>query len=78
VLPLGRTDNGDELYWATDGHPDGWPVMLLASRAALQEVHPTPVTGFLTTLAANQLTSGVLPQGLLRRSSHRFTPFPDS
>jgi hypothetical protein len=36
-----------------------------------------PVTGFLAALAANQLTSEVLPQDLLRRSSHQFTPFPD-
>jgi hypothetical protein len=78
VLPLGRTDNGDELYWVTDGQPDGWPVALVESRAALQEVHPMPVTGFLATLAANQLTSRVLPQDLLRRSSHRFSPLPDS
>jgi hypothetical protein len=28
VLPLGRTDNGDELYWVTDGDPDDWPVAL--------------------------------------------------
>jgi hypothetical protein len=76
VLPLGRTDNGDELYWVTDGRPDAWPVVLVASRAALQEVHPMPVTGFLARLAANQLTSRVLPQDLLRRSTHRFTPFP--
>jgi len=47
VLPLGRTDNGDELYWVTDGDPDDWPVALLASRAALQELHRLPVTGFL-------------------------------
>jgi hypothetical protein len=77
VLPLGRTDNGDELYWVTQGPPDQWPVMLLASRAALQEVQPVPVTGFLAALAANQLTSRVLPENLLRRPSHRFTPFPD-
>jgi hypothetical protein len=77
VLPLGRTDNGDELYWVTQGQPDGWPVALLASRAALQEVHPMPVTGFLAALAANQLTSRVLPDDLLGRPSHRFTPFRD-
>jgi hypothetical protein len=35
-----------------------------------------PVTGFLAALAANQLTSRVLPKELLRRPSHRFTPFP--
>jgi hypothetical protein len=77
VLPLGRTDNGDELYWVTDGRPDQWPVALVEARAALQEVHPMPVTGFLAALAANQLTSRVFPERLLRRPSHRFTPFPD-
>jgi hypothetical protein len=74
VLPLGRTDNGDELYWVTAGDPDGWPVALLESRAALQELHAMPVTGFLAALAANQLTSRILPEDVLDRASHRFTP----
>jgi hypothetical protein len=74
VLPLGRTDNGDELYWVTDGDPDGWPVALVESRATLQEVHQVPVTGFLAALAANQLVSRILPEDVLGRPSHRFTP----
>ena len=74
VLPLGRTDNGDELYWVTQGDPDGWPVALLESRAARQEVHPMPVTEFLAALAANQLTSRILPGDLIGRPSHQFTP----
>jgi hypothetical protein len=77
VLPLGRTDNGDELYWVTQGQPGDWPVALLEARAALQELHPMPVTAFLAALAANQLTSRVLPGDLLGRPSHQFTPFPD-
>jgi len=36
-----------------------------------------PVTAFLAALAANQLTSRVLPGDLLGRPSHQFTPFPD-
>src|SRR5215208_2656346 len=67
LLPLGRTDNGDELYWVTQGHPDGWPVALLESRATLQEVHRMPVTGFLAALAANQLASRILPDDVLGR-----------
>jgi hypothetical protein len=73
VLPLGRTDNGDELYWVTTGHPDGWPVALLESRAARQEVYSMPVTGFLAALAANQLTSRILPKDVLDRPSHQFS-----
>jgi hypothetical protein len=74
VLPLGRTDNGDELYWVTTGHPDGWPVALLESRATIQELHRMPVTGFLAALAANQLTSRILPKDMLGRPNHHFTP----
>ncbi len=32
VLPLGRTDNGDELWWLTRDSPDSWPVALLEAR----------------------------------------------
>ena len=71
VLPLGRTDNGDELYWVTEGDADSWPVALLESRAALQELHRMPVAGFL---AANELASRVLPEDVLHRPSHRFIP----
>jgi hypothetical protein len=75
VLPLGRTDNGDELYWVTEGAPDGWPVALLESRAARQEVHPVPVTGLLAELAAGQLQTEVLPAEVVHRPTHQFAPF---
>jgi hypothetical protein len=75
VLPLGRTDNGDELYWATGGVPGDWPVVLLASRGDRQELHRMPVTGFLAALAAGELATRVLPDELVHRPSHQFTPF---
>lgn len=74
VLPLGRTDNGDELYWVTEGHPDDWTVALLEARAALQEIYRLPVTGFLAALAANQLPSRILPNDVLDRPNHQFVP----
>jgi hypothetical protein len=58
----------------TKRDPDDWPVALLESRATLLEVHPMPVTGLLAALAANQLTSRVLPNDVLGRPSHQFTP----
>jgi hypothetical protein len=63
-LPPFPEPGGDELYW---------PVALVESRAALQELHAMPVTRFLAALA-NQLASRVLPDNLLDRPSHRFTP----
>jgi hypothetical protein len=58
----------------TQGHADDWPVALVESRAALQELHAMPVPGFLTALAANQLTSRILPADVLGRPRHQFTP----
>jgi hypothetical protein len=75
VLPLGRTDNGDELYWVTKGQPGDWPVALLESRAARQEVHRLPVTGFLAALAAGELATTILPDEVVHRPRHRFAPF---
>jgi hypothetical protein len=75
VLPLGRTDNGDELYWVTGGDPGDWPVALLESRAARQEVHPMPVTGFLAALAAGELATAILPGDVVHRPRHQFAPF---
>jgi hypothetical protein len=78
LLPLGRTDNGDELYWVTDGDPDQWPVALLEARATLQELHRMPVAEFLAALATNHLASRILPGDVLGRPGHRFIPFAGS
>jgi hypothetical protein len=75
VLPLGRTDNGDELYWVTGGDPGGWPVALLESRAARQELHRMPVTGLLLALAAGELVTAILPDEVVHRPRHEFAPF---
>jgi hypothetical protein len=74
VLPLGRTDNGDELYWVTAGDPGDWSVALLQSRAASQEIHRMPVAGFLAALAAGDLQTQVLPDDVVHRSTHQFIP----
>lgn len=74
LLPVGRTENGDELYWVTDGTPDTWPVCLLSSRASDQETHRTTVTGFLADWFAGDLTTRVFPADVLRRDQHEFSP----
>jgi hypothetical protein len=50
-------------------------VALLESRAARQEVHPMPVTGFLAALAAGELATAILPDDVVHRPRHRFAPF---
>jgi hypothetical protein len=75
VLPVGRSDNGDELYWVTQGAPADWPVLLLESRASFQEVHRMPVTGLLAALCAGELHTEIFPSDVTQRPTHEFTPF---
>ncbi len=75
VLPLGRSDNGDELYWVTDPVPADWTVALVEARAASHELHRTPVTGFLADLVGGALQTQILPPEVLRREVHTFEPF---
>jgi hypothetical protein len=75
VLPLGRSDNGDELYWLTEGEPDAWTVVLLETRATSQEHHRVPVTGFLAELAGGTLATKVFPPEIVERPEHVFEPF---
>ena len=33
LLPWAYTENGDELYWLTNGHPDEWGIVVYESRS---------------------------------------------
>ena len=75
VLPLGRSDTGNELYWVTEGAPDDWPVALFGSRSPRSEVHQGGIVAFLADLVSGRLRTSLLPGDLLRRRTHTFTPF---
>ena len=72
LLPLGRSDTGNVLYWLTEGEPAAWGVVAFAARSTRHEVHHLPVTGFLARLLSAELDTHVLPDSLLRRSTHEF------
>ena len=74
LLPLGRSDNGNELYWLTEREPSSWPVVAFAGRSTRHEIHRHPVTGFLARLLSGELDTGVFPDGFLHRASHQFVP----
>jgi hypothetical protein len=74
LLPLGRSDNGNELYWLTEGSPAAWPVVAFAGRSTRHEVHDGPVTAFLALLLSGKLQTSVFPDSFLRRASHEFIP----
>jgi hypothetical protein len=72
LLPLGRSDNGNELYWLTGGPADAWPVVAFAGRSTRHEVHRHPVTAFLALLLSGELSTSVFPDSFLRRTAHEF------
>jgi hypothetical protein len=74
LLPLGRSDNGNELYWLTGGEPDGWGVVAFAGRSTRHEIHRHPVTEFLARLLSGDLETHVFPDSFLRRPTHEFVP----
>jgi hypothetical protein len=74
LLPLGRSDNGNELYWLTEGAPADWGVVAFAARSTRHEVHHHPVTEFLAGLLSAELDTHVFPEGLRRRTAHEFVP----
>jgi hypothetical protein len=74
LLPLGRSDNGNELYWLTEGAPDDWGVVAFAGRSTDHEVHRHPVTTFLALLLSGELDTNVFPDSFLRRPRHEFIP----
>jgi hypothetical protein len=75
VLPLGRTDNGDELYWITEGAPDAWPVALFGSRESKHERHEGGVVVFLIACAEGRLETGIMPKGIAKGGTLEFAPF---
>jgi len=74
LLPLGRSDNGNELYWLTEGEPPDWGVVVFAARSTRHEIHRHPVIGFLARLLSAELDTHVLPERLQRSTAHRFIP----
>jgi SMI1-KNR4 cell-wall len=73
LLPLGRTQNGDQLYWLTEGEPDRWPIVAFASRSSEPERHELTLVPFLARLLGGTLGSGVFPPEL-GEDGHVFTP----
>lgn len=60
LLPWGRTDNGDELYWLTRGGPDDWSVVIIESRGAEIEAYDGTMSEFLTALLTGKYVSRII------------------
>lgn len=65
LLPFGSTDDGDYLFWLTDGRPDNWRVVVWDRGFGGFEKLDVDVTDFLAGLATGEVLPKEFPDDLL-------------
>ena len=75
LLPFGKTDNGDALFWQTVGEPDRWPIVVNAARDPTYEKFESDMTDFLAGILSRHVRCSIFPDDF---PSQRpvFTPSP--
>jgi hypothetical protein len=73
LLPLGRTDNGDQLFWRTAFEPNAWPTVVIADGDRHHQQFDLSITALLAGLIANDVTVAAFPEKF-PRSSPTFIP----
>jgi hypothetical protein len=68
LLPWGVTDNGDVLFWLTDGIPENWPIIVNEGRVAVYERYDESMTSFLSKLLSKNIISKIFPDDLCDRN----------
>ena len=58
LLPWGKTDNGDVLFWLTIELPENWEVVINESRSPVYEHYRDNMSGFLYKILIRKITSG--------------------
>lgn len=61
LLPCGVTDNGDVIYWITDGKSDCWKVTVNAARSPEWEVFSGGVVDFVWKILTRQYLCHIFP-----------------
>lgn len=61
ALPWGSTENGDQLFWLTEGEPDSWTVVINEARSSEFEQFDKTMTTFLHNWIQDELQSRILP-----------------
>lgn len=61
LFPWGITDNGDRLFWRTEGEPGSWPIIVFESRGPEYECHQLSCCDFLREWLRGELIVSVFP-----------------
>jgi hypothetical protein len=78
LLPWAMTDNGDRLYWVTEGRPDTWDTVVYESRGPEYDRHRMSCCEFLRRWVAGELRVSVFPDDFEYGFVGAFEPYrPD-
>jgi hypothetical protein len=69
LLPFGKTDNGDALFWLTRDEPDKWPVVVNAARDPAYEKFERNATDFLEGILTRQIRCSIFHESFPGSSS---------
>jgi hypothetical protein len=61
LLPFGKTDNGDVLFWVTVGQADTWSVAVNASRSPEWQVFSCGMVEFLSSILRKHESCSIFP-----------------
>lgn len=77
ILPFGKTDNGDTLFWWTEGLPETWHTGVIGARAPETFRFPGPCTTFLAKVLNGSLLCNRFPRDFPQPDEITFTPIAD-
>ncbi|NTU21995.1 SMI1/KNR4 family protein [Brevibacillus sp. HB1.2] len=74
ILPWGGTDNGDELYWLTQGDPENWKVLIYGTRSSDFVQYALTMTDFLQKVLNKEIICEFFPEDIPSEAP-KFTPY---
>src|SRR5262249_22787510 len=74
LLPWGGDENGNGLYWLTDGKPDTWPCVVGEGRGKPWQKFDLPMTSFLAAIYRGEVRCKIWPRGYPRKRDLVFEP----
>lgn len=72
ILPWGYTENGDELYWLTEGESDDWKVIVYESRSSDFYEYSMGFVQFIYELISKKITCSAFPDDFPGEKSEFF------
>lgn len=77
LLPMGGDENGNGIYWLTEGKPEAWPCIVGEGRGKRWERFDFPMTTFLAKILKKEIRCKVWPASFPgRKDCLDFQSFP--